>query len=82
MAEIGQYSFTWDEVAALLINKAGITEGLWTVGVSFNLGAVTVGPDKDHIRPAILASIENLVLQKATEPGPLTFDAATLTSNQ
>lgn len=76
MAEVAQYNFPLDEVASLLMQKAGITDGLWTIGVGFNIAIASAGPDKDHIRPSALVSVEQLVLSKGTELGPLTFDAA------
>lgn len=78
MADVAQYSFPLAEVASLLIQKAGITEGLWTIGVNFGIAVAAAGPDKDHIRPSALVSVDQLILTKATEPGPLTFDAAEL----
>lgn len=76
MADVAQYNFSLAEVASLLIQKAGITDGLWTIGVNFGIGVAAAGPDKDHIRPSAMISVDQLILSKATEPGPLTFDAA------
>jgi hypothetical protein len=78
MAEVAQYNFPLTDVAALLMQDAGIRDGLWTIGVNFVIAVTNAGPDKDHVRPSALVSVENLVLSKATEPGPLTFDAAEL----
>ncbi|MBU2830505.1 hypothetical protein [Acidithiobacillus ferriphilus] len=81
MSEISQYKFSLSDVASLLMQKEGITEGLWTIGVGFNISVASAGPDKDHVRPATLVAVDNLVLSKATNPGPLTFNAAELTSS-
>lgn len=78
MAEATQYKFDLAEVAELLIRKAGITEGLWTIGVNFNIGVAVAGPDKDNVRPSALISVDQLVLTRAMEPGPLVYDAADL----
>ena len=76
MAEVSQYDFPLAEVAELLMHKAGIKEGLWTIGVNFAIGVAAAGPDREHVRPSALVSVDHLVLTKATEEGPLTFDAA------
>lgn len=76
MADVTQYNFNLAEVAALMMRDAGITDGLWTIGVNFAIGVAAAGPDKEHIRPSTLISVDQLVLTKANEPGPLTFDAA------
>jgi hypothetical protein len=81
MAEATQYNFPLKEVAELLIRKAGATEGLWTIGVNFTIGAGAVGPDAEHVRPSAFVGVDQLTLTKASEPGPLTFDAATLSAN-
>ncbi len=78
MAEVAQYNFSLAEVASLLMHKAGITDGLWTIGVNFGIAVAAAGPDKDHVRPSALVSVDQLVLSKGTELGPLTFDAAEL----
>ena len=78
MAEVTQYNFSLTDVASLLMQDAGITDGLWTIGVSFGITVAAAGPDKDHVRPSALVSVEQLVLSKGTDQGPLTFDAAEL----
>ena len=78
MAEVTQYNFSLAEVASLLMQKAGITDGLWTIGVSFGIAVAAAGPDKDHVRPSAVVSVDQLVLAKSAELGPLTFDAAEL----
>ena len=78
MAEVAQYNFSLTEVASLLMQKAGVTDGLWTIGVNFGIAVAAAGPDKDHVRPSALVSVDQLVLAKGTEPGPLTFDATEL----
>lgn len=76
MAEPSQYTFPLAEVAALLIHNAGIKEGLWTIGVNFNIAVAVAGPDKDHVLPSAWVSVNQLILSKATDAGPLTFNAA------
>lgn len=78
MAEVTQYNFSLAEVASLLMQKAEISDGLWTIGVTFGIAVAAAGPDKDHVRPSALVSVDQLVLSKGAELGPLTFDAAEL----
>jgi|688.fasta_scaffold283263_3 hypothetical protein len=81
MADVAQYEFSLAEVAQVLIKKAGVTEGRWMIGVNFAIGVASAGPDKDHVRPTALVSVDQLILTKTTETGPLTFDAAEASSN-
>lgn len=80
MAEVTQYNFSLAEAAALFIQSAGIKDGLWTIGVNFGIAVTAAGPNKDNVRPSTLVSVDQLLLVKATEPGPLTFDAAEIAS--
>ena len=80
MAEATQYNFDLAEVAELLIRKAGLTDGLWAIGVNFNIGIAMAGPDKEHVRPSALVGVDQLILTRATEPGPLVCDAALITA--
>lgn len=75
MSEVSQFSFPLTEVAALLVKKEGIKEGHWMIGVNFAIAVATAGPDKDRVRPSALVSVDNLVLTKVVEPGPLTINA-------
>jgi hypothetical protein len=80
MAEPSQYDFSLAEIAALLMQSAGIKEGLWSIGVNFTIAVAAAGPNKDQIRPSAVISVDHLVLAKAPEPGPLVFDAASLSA--
>lgn len=76
MANISRYKFTLEELASLLIKKAEITDGFWTIGVDFKIVVANAGQDKDNVRPSALISADQITLSKATKSGPLTFDAA------
>ena len=78
MDNISQYQFELLEIAKLLLKKQGVKEGLWTVGVQFSIGVANAGPDPSKVFPSALVSVEKLVLNRATEPSPLTIDASTI----
>jgi hypothetical protein len=76
MAEPTQYAFDLEEIAELLVKKAGLVTGHWTVGVNFGIGVASVGQDQNRVRPSAIIGVEQLILTRATGPGPLTIDAA------
>lgn len=78
MDNVSQYQFDLLEVAKLLLQEKGIKEGLWTVGVQFNLSAVNAGPDPSKMLPSMLVSVEKMILTRTTEASPLTIDASSL----
>ena len=78
MDNVSQYQFDLLEVGKLLLQKQGIKEGLWTVGVQFNLGAVNAGADPSKILPSMLVSVEMMMLTRTAEMNPLTIDASSL----
>lgn len=78
MDNVSQYQFELLDVAKLLIKKEGIKDGLWTLGVQFNVAVLNAGPDVSKVYPSALVAIEKLVLTRATEHSPLTVDAAVI----
>lgn len=78
MAEATQYTFSWAEVAELLIKKQDIHEGEWTAGVEFVVTAAVVGPTPNDARPGLMVMANNVQLirsQPNTLPH-LVIDAA------
>jgi hypothetical protein len=69
----------WREVAAAVFAARGITTGLWKVGVGLKFAALNAGPSMEEVLPAGVIAVEALVLTKAAEPGPLVYDAASVT---
>lgn len=78
MAEPGQYEFDLKEVAELLARKAGVTKGLWQVGVKFGFAAINAGPSEQELRPSGIVSVVGLGLTKTENPSGMAIDAATL----
>jgi hypothetical protein len=64
------------------LEKAGITDGLWTIGVNFNIGVALTGVEPDLLRPSAVVSIDRINLARASEPGPLTYDAAAIAAKR
>ena len=73
-----QFQYELLEVAKLLLQKQGITEGYWTVGVNFGIAAAQAGPNPESVRPSMVISVDKVLISRATEPGPLTVDAASV----
>lgn len=76
-----EYACEWDEVARALFAAKGITSGLWRVAVQVNFSAFTgemraADSTEAKAMPSALVGMGGLVLQRATEPGLLVYDAA------
>jgi hypothetical protein len=67
MAEVDTYGFDLKEVAAALVKKQGIHEGLWMLAFEFNLGAGVFGANKEDVRPAAFVQINKISLVRAHE---------------
>ena len=79
MAETSQLVFKHPELARILVEHEGITEGHWGVFLKFGLGAGNVpGPDGSTLIPAAIVPVIEVGIQKFSEPNSLTFDASTL----
>lgn len=80
MSNATQYQFDLQEIAKLLIQKQGIKEGRWSIGVAFSLAAAQAGPSPDRVRPTMMVSVDKLVLSRADGDAPevLTVDASTI----
>lgn len=78
MANVSQYQYELTELCEFLLRKENITEGLWTIGVAFQMGAAIMGPEPSKVRPSAVISIDKILLTKTEEDGPLTVDASKL----
>lgn len=78
MPEIKNYTFSYTELAEILLKKLDIRDGLWGIYVEFNLGAANVptSPDGKAIAPAAIAAIKSIGIQRFDAPNNLTVDAA------
>ena len=77
MPETRQVTFTYEELAEILIKQQGIHEGLWGVYFELGIGAGTIpGPDGNFV-PAAVVPIQRMGIQKFDEEVKgLTVDAA------
>lgn len=75
-----RYNFTHQEIIEALLRKAGITEGIWQLGVEFGFAASNVASDEkgEELKPAALIAVNSLTLSSAEKPSSLTVDASKL----
>lgn len=64
MPKASQYSFSLDEVARILVEKAGITEGKWQFGVEFSVHIGNIGGGPDNVRPGGLLLVQSMTLNR------------------
>jgi hypothetical protein len=78
MAEVTQYTFTWPELAEILIKQQGIHEGEWLAVVEFAVAAGVIGQGPPEAKPGVLVTANGVQLQKAVAGAPqhLVVDAA------
>jgi hypothetical protein len=77
MPEIKNYTFSYTELAEILVKKLDIHEGLWGIYIEFNFGAANIpaSPDGKGIAPAAIAAIKAIGIQRFDTPNNLTVDA-------
>ena len=78
MAEAKLISFTYQELAELMIRKAGVKEGLWGVYMKFGIAGANVGQGPEDISPAAVVPVLEIGLQRFEEPSRLAVDAASI----
>jgi hypothetical protein len=78
MAEATQYTFSWAEVAEILIKKQNIHEGEWVASIEFTINAGVVGTGPTDAKPGMIVTANNVQLAKAQPNSPphLVVDAA------
>ena len=78
MGEPQIITFTYKEIAKVLLKHQGIHEGLWAVTIQFGLqaGNIKVGPSEEDIVIAAIIPLLKIGIQKSDKPTPLTVDAA------
>jgi hypothetical protein len=81
MAEAKLFTFTYQELAEMMVRKLGLSEGLWGIYVRFGLQATNVGPGPEDLRPAAILPVLEIGLQRVDEPSSLAVDAAELTKS-
>jgi hypothetical protein len=78
MGEPQIITFSYKELATVLIKHQGIHEGLWSVTIQMGLNAQTikVGPSEEDMVPAAIIPLIKIGIQKQDKPNPLTVNAA------
>ncbi len=79
MAETNQLMVQNRELIEILIKRAGVHEGLWTLLVMFTMTAGNVGQSPNEVNPSVIASLERVGIQRVRPGAPLnnlTVDAA------
>ena len=77
-------TFSYKELAEILIKHADIKEGHWAVYAEFGLAAANIPiGDKSgefSVKPSAIVSINTLGIRRYEDPNSLTVDAATVGS--
>ena len=76
MAEIKQYTFTYQEVVEALIKKQGLHEGIWAITFELAVAGATVQGPGGELTPAAVIPIAKVGLQKVDATSPIAVDAA------
>jgi hypothetical protein len=73
-----QIYFEHRDMLEMLIKKAGVHEGRWTISVTFNFAAVFAGPSPEQTAPGAMIYIQQIGIASAVPgtPGHLILDAA------
>lgn len=76
MAEAKQFTFTYQELAEMMVRSLGISEGLWGIYMRFGITAANAGPNPEELKPTAIIPVLEIGLQRMEEPSNLTVDAA------
>jgi hypothetical protein len=76
MTEVTQYTFSYKEIAEVLIEHQDIHEGIWGIIVEFGIHAANIGPSDDSLLPTALIPILKIGLQKSPKETSLAVDAS------
>ena len=76
MAEAKMFTFTYQELAEMMVRKLDLSEGLWGIYMKFGLQATNVGPGPEELRPAAILPVLEVGLQRVDDPSNLAVDAA------
>jgi hypothetical protein len=77
MAEAKQYTFSFKELATLLVREQGIKEGHWGIAVRFGIQGANIGssPAGNDLVPAAIVPVLEVGIQRFDSPNALTVDA-------
>lgn len=74
--ETQEIKFSWQQVAVALVKAQGLHEGLWRVGMQFDLRGANVTIAKDLMVPGAFLPVLHLNLMRVETADYLTVDAA------
>lgn len=60
----------------MVIRDQGIHEGLYDIGLEFNMAVGSVGPDQDSQLPGAIFGVSRIGIIQVPKAGPNTVDAA------
>ena len=78
MANVNQYTFSFEEIVTSLIKQQDINEGLWALNLSFKFEAKNVRKDanRPEVNPGLYALIQHIGISRVEKAIPgLTVDA-------
>jgi hypothetical protein len=80
MPEANQFMFGHKELVELMVKKADLHEGKWTLAITFGFGAVNGGPTPDQVMPTGVVAVQAIGIHKAQpdSPEPITVDASVI----
>lgn len=76
MPEPSQFTYSFQELAELMVKKQGIHEGLWGIYIEFAIAAANTSDSTGTFLPTAIIPIRKIGLQKFEEASNLTVDAA------
>jgi hypothetical protein len=72
----GQLIFPVEQIITMLIKDQKINEGLFSLGIQFQIALGGVGIDPKQIYPGAMIGVSGIGLAKALQPGQNVVDAA------
>ena len=76
MGETTKITFSYKELAEVLVKKQDIHEGIWGLYVRFGIKAANFGPTDDELKPTAIIPVLELGIQKYDKENNLSVDAA------
>jgi hypothetical protein len=76
MADADRITYTFKELAEILVKEQNIHAGLWGLYVRFGIRALNTGESDTDLKPTALVPILDIGLQKFEDLNNLSVDAA------
>ena len=76
MAEISTFTFSYKELATILVKSQNLHEGIWGIAVRFGLKATNIGESENDLRPAAVLPLLEISLQRFDKETNISVDAA------